>query len=432
MRFQRKDSSVYPGSTCIVVCTQKGMYMARTSLWNNTNLWVFSWASFLSDMSFGATSAILPAFFVSLTDTSSAPLYIGLASAGAETVSYISTLLAGWFSAHYGYRKPMIYSGYAYEGILTACIALISYPWHAVVVRSLSRIGQGMRRPTRASSLAASIAEDQYGTAFGIHQGIDKAGGIFGLCIAMWAISQLSYYAMFMWASVPMFLATISIYVWMRHPQSHKHDSATDYAHVTTNLFMQLPASFWVFIAVMGVFSIAQIPASTVLLRSYNAETMMTILGDRYAITLYVVYTVARTMGGYCAGALSNMLGPLPIITWGGFAGFTVATSAMVLDISQAMYGIPLMFIFGLSTMTITTIELSVIPRMLPQHLQDIGYGVLYITRGIGMLLAGWAVGMLWSTYTAWHAFAYMVSISSISTLLIILYNVYIHNDTSQ
>ena len=50
------------------------MDLKQKLLWKNANLWTFSIASFLSDVSIESTLAILPAYFLSLSTPELAPL----------------------------------------------------------------------------------------------------------------------------------------------------------------------------------------------------------------------------------------------------------------------------------------------------------------------------------------------------------------------
>ena len=138
--------------------------------------------SFFNDAASDMLAPLLPLF---LTATLGAgPAIVGLIEGVAEATASILKLLAGWLADRGWNHKGLVLGGY---GLSNAARPLIGFAfgWAIVLVlRFLDRVGKGLRTAPRDAMIAASVAPEIRGRAFGFHRALDHSGAVLGPLLA--------------------------------------------------------------------------------------------------------------------------------------------------------------------------------------------------------------------------------------------------------
>src|SRR6185295_1461573 len=110
---------------------------------------------------------------------------IGLIDGLGETVSSLTKLWSGARSDDLGRRKGFVLAGYIIAVLTRPLMGLAMSPWHVFGLRTVERIGKGIRTAPRDAMIADSTTEETRGRAFGFHRAMDHLGAALGALIAV-------------------------------------------------------------------------------------------------------------------------------------------------------------------------------------------------------------------------------------------------------
>src|SRR6478672_913346 len=163
---------------------------ARKASWRpGPNLIALSLVSFFTDASSEIIAPLLPLFLVGTLGASVA--FVGIIEGAAESVASLLKLGSGWWSDRLGRRKPLILAGYALASFMRPLMAIAATPAQVLGIRIADRAGKGVRASPRDALLAASVAPEERGRAFGFHRASDHAGAVVGPLIAIVCLQWL-------------------------------------------------------------------------------------------------------------------------------------------------------------------------------------------------------------------------------------------------
>src|SRR6185295_11505847 len=146
------------------------------------------WVSFFTDAASDMIYPLLPAFLLSLGGGAVA---LGWIEGVAETVAAIVKVRAGRASDRAAKKKPIVALGYAISALSRPLFAIATTPLHAVLVRSVDRVGKGLRGPPRDAIVAGSVGAASRGHAFGFHRMMDNLGAVLGPLVAFLLLRML-------------------------------------------------------------------------------------------------------------------------------------------------------------------------------------------------------------------------------------------------
>jgi MFS family permease len=141
----------------------------------------FGWIAFFTDVATEMAYPLLPAFFIALGSGAQA---LGLMEGTAESIAAAVKWWSGKESDRARARKPYVVAGYAIATVIRPALALATRPFHVILVRSIDRIGKGVRAAPRDALVAASVSAERRGAAFGFERMMDNLGAVFGPMIA--------------------------------------------------------------------------------------------------------------------------------------------------------------------------------------------------------------------------------------------------------
>ena len=142
------------------------------------NVIALGFVSLFTDISSEMVFGLLPLFLTGPLGASRTLL--GLIEGAAEMLGYTVRMASGTVSDRVEKRKPLVLIGYALSAASKPFFALASGWADAFAVRSIDRVGKGIRTAPRDALISESVDGAKVARAFGIHRSMDQVGAIVG------------------------------------------------------------------------------------------------------------------------------------------------------------------------------------------------------------------------------------------------------------
>lgn len=347
--------------------------------------------SLLTDAASEMIYPLLPVFLTSVLGAS--PAMLGALEGAAESTASLLKLASGWYSDRIRRYTPLVLIGYTIASAVRPFISVARNALDVVALRLIDRTAKGIRGAPRDALLAASVAPEQRGRAFGFHRAGDHLGAVIGPLIA-WVLLQRLHLPMrtvFMLSAVPGALAVLTIVIAVRDPKvptpvvgdasAPAHDGeATD----------ALPRRFWFVLGVLLLFTLGNSTDAFLLLRAQQLGVPVSVLP-----LLWAVHHVVKSASSVPGGALSDRFGRRGVMLagWAWYAlvyiGFALATTALAAWALFLAYGL----YFGL----VEGAEKALIADLAPAARRGTAFGWYNAVMGIAALPASVLMGAVWT-----------------------------------
>ncbi|HKV23694.1 MAG TPA: MFS transporter [Candidatus Acidoferrum sp.] len=370
--------------------------------WLNRTVLGVGLTSLFSDWSHETATAVLPAF---LAVIGAGPAWLGAIEGIADGLSSITKLAAGYFTDRLERRKPFAVCGYLVTALATASFALTAHAYELLISRAVAWFGRGVRSPARKTLLAAEVAPEAYGRAFGFERLMDTVGAIVGPLTALWLLRATghNYQKIFLWTLLPGLVAVASFWLLVR-----ERPAAPRARRSFAMGLRELPESFRHFLFGVGVFGAGDF--SHTLLILYAAKMLEPKLGvtraASVAVVLYTVHNVFYAGSAYASGWLSDHVAQRKLVLAGGYA-LAGATAILLGTGTHSMWLIGGIFVLGgLYVGTEEALEDSIAAELVPREQHGMAFGTLAAVNAVGDLISSMVVGILWSAVSVHAAFA--------------------------
>jgi len=370
------------------------------------NVIALAFVSFFTDVSTEMILGVLPIFVVK--ELGATKIALGIMEGLAELFNYVFRLFSGLVSDRLGRRKVFVFAGYLLSGVSKPLFAFARTWLDAVVIRSLDRVGKGVRTAPRDALISQSVEERKAGKAFGIHRSLDQMGAVLGPLLAFLIVPALGYRALFMLSFIPAFLALLVLAFFVidvRTPRKR--------AGLLEGAGAVLKGDFLLLLVALAVFNLGAFNFSFILVRAGE-------LGIAVASIplVYMLINITHVCLGYPSGVLADRLGRERVLCL-GIALFAL-TSAMLACLSgNWFYALLIAAVFGAYQGIYDTVSRAVVPQYVPEELRGTAFGVYYIVLGLAFLGGITLVGYLWDVYGRYVAFTYSFAMSILSVLLL-------------
>ncbi|HEX8874687.1 MAG TPA: MFS transporter, partial [Nitrosospira sp.] len=287
---------------------------------------VLGLVSFFNDFASDIVVPLIPILLA--TVLAAGPVALGFIEGVADA---IASLLKLWSGRHSdvmsGRRKSLAVAGYTLSNIARPLLGLAgSWPM-ILVLRSIDRVGKGLRSAPRDALVADATPPHMHGYAFGFHRAMDNGGAVAGslAAAAVLAWSGLNLTEVILWSAVPGFVAVLLLGVGVKEgkPGGNKPGvvHGADQNHARTALpplrwsVLSLPMRRYLLVLMLFTFARA-------------SETFILLLGHQLGIgvvellllwaALNLSKSATSTWGGQLADSLGR--GTLMLIGWIAFS----------------------------------------------------------------------------------------------------------------
>jgi MFS family permease len=379
---------------------------------------ILSIVSLLADV---ASEMLYPVIPVYLKEIGFSVLLIGILEGVVNFTAGISKGYFGKWSDEKGVRLPFVKLGYLLSTISKPLMATFVYPLWIFFVRTIDRLGKGIRTAARDALLSQEATKETKARVFGFHRGMDTVGAAIGPILALLFLffHPGKYKTLFYLAFIPGVLSILFIFLLKekkREPVSTlgkgNFFSFFKYWKIANPEFRRV---------VPGLLLFALFNSSDIFLLLITKETIgdktVTLLGnvfnaDTITIAAYVFYNLVYAIASYPMGMLADKLNFKKIIMLGFilfafvYGGFAFSPSVTVIFILFIVYGIYAAATEGVIKAWITNLS----------HNENTATAIGFYTscESICSLLASIIAGVLWTNFGSAYTFIVPAAIAII------------------
>ena len=350
--------------------------LSRTTL-------LLAFASLFSDISTEMLYPVLPVFLAQTLGATGS--IVGLVDGFAQAVQNIAQGLSGTLSDRLQRRKPVALGGYFLAAISKPLMGLATV-WQIVFgARLLDRLGAGARSAPRDALIAASVAPELRGRAFGLEGVGDNAGAFLGPLVALLLLYALNLgiRSVFYLAVIPGLLA-FALVVLVREPRAAVAAEAK--IDVSPRRF---PPTYWKYLLVTALFGLGNSSNAFLILRTQDIGASL-----ENTILIYAAFNLVAALISYPAGSLTDRWGGRNVLL-AAFGIFLIGYLSFALTQNVAV--IAALFVFyGLYQGIFRTAGKALASSYVSDRLRASGIGWYNTTVGLLQLVASVAAGLLW------------------------------------
>ncbi len=367
------------------------------------------WVSFFTDAGSEMIYPLLPALLKSF---GAAAAWLGAMEGIAEGLSALVKWRVGPVVDRSPRRKPLIVAGYGLATFVRPLIAFAGAGWHVVVLRSLDRIGKGVRGVPRDALVAEAVEPRALATAFSFHRMMDNAGSVLGpiLAFALMRGLELPVRTVIGLAIVPGMVAVATLVVGVREPPreapraEHEKEDAPR---------AKLPPSVVRYLVVLGVFTLGSSADSFLLLRVVDLG-----LDAAWVPLVWLALSGAKSLSNMPGGWLGDRFGRRPTLFLAWLFYALVYAAAPHVSSPRAFAALVVVYgaYYGLSEGS----ERAILAERAPAALRGRAFGAMHAVTGLAVLPANLIFGALY-TKSAELAFGFGAACAGLAALLLLV-----------
>lgn len=379
---------------------------------------ILSIVSLLADI---ASEMLYPVIPVYLKEIGFSILMIGVLEGVVNFTAGISKGYFGKMSDEKGLRLPFVKLGYLLSAVSKPLIATFSYPIWIFFVRTIDRLGKGVRTAARDALLSSEATKETKARVFGFHRSMDTVGAAIGPVLALIFLYYYpgDYKTLFYLAFIPGILSILFIFLLKekRQPSSTlgkgNFFSFFKYWKIATPEFKAV---------VPGLLLFALFNSSDVFLLLITKETIgsqtisfggNTFNADTITIAAYVFYNLIYALASYPMGVLADKFNFKTMIIIGfllfavTYAGFAFSPSILMIFILFAVYGFYAAATEGVIKAWVSNLA----------HQQNTATAIGFYTscESIATLLASIIAGTFW---TSWGSSSTFITTASVAVIV--------------
>jgi len=390
------------------------------------NVFYVGLLSFFGGVSQDMFVPILPLYLANVLGFSKE--FIGLSEGLLTAAASAFRFVAGWLSDKFGKQKPIVFVGYFFSMISRPLLAIFTGGAAIIGLRFLDGVGKGVKDSPKDVLIAGSTESANRGKGFGIARMLDTFGSVAGpvllfALLYLFRDSLLKYHYILVFCALPLF-ATLGILVFkvkevsaanppkFWSPKFGRAKSAEEMRPIKDG---GLPIGFYLFLAVIALFTIGNSSDAFLILRAQNVGVSLLAIPLVYALFNFVYASASVPLG-----SLSDRIGREKVILLGWMAyaiayiGFALAKTSLEIWIIFAFYGLYYATTEGVAKAFVADI-------VEPSH-RGRAYGIYNMTVGILALPASVIAGFLWDKINPAAPFYYGAVLSAIAAALLFFF----------
>lgn len=307
-------------------------------------VWVLALVSLLADF---ASEMLYPVMPVFLKNIGFSVALIGLLEGMAEATAGLSKGYFGRLSDRRGERVPFVRWGYLLSALAKPLMVVWAWPLWIFAVRTLDRLGKGLRTGARDAMLSAESTPQTKAQVFGFHRSMDTFGAVLGPLVALAYLHFRpgDYATLFVLAFAPGLLSVAATY--FLDGETARGETARGETARGEGFFSFL--KYWRkstpdyrrLVVILLVFAVFNSSDAFLLLKMKSAGA-----SDVEVIGAYIFYNLVYALAAWPMGILADKLGMKRVFLVGlglfglTYLGFAGARSLPVFYALFLLYGL--------------------------------------------------------------------------------------------
>lgn len=378
-------------------------YITRT-------IWVLSLISLFTDM---ASEMLYPIMPIYLKSIGFSIVLIGVLEGIAEATAGLSKGYFGKLSDNSGKRVPYVQVGYALSALSKPMMAFFIYPLWIFFVRTIDRLGKGIRTGARDALLSDEAEPGVKAKVFGFHRSMDTFGAAIGpsLALAYLYFYPEDYLTLFYLAFIPGLLAVLASF-YLKNKRKHENSQKKTISFFSSfSYWKSSPPEYRKLIVGLLIFTLFNSSDVFLLLKAKDAG-----LDDTMVIGAYIFYNLIYALTAYPMGIIADKVG-LKKIFLSGLIIFSIVYFGMALSNNLYIY-FALFFLYGLYAAATEGISKAWISLISDKKDTATAIGSYSGFQSIFAMLASTVTGLVWYSFGSATAF----TVTAIVTFLVFLY----------
>jgi MFS family permease len=374
-------------------------------------IYVIGLVSMLNDIATEMVTPIIPILLA--TTLASGPVVLGLVEGLANAVACVVQIYAGRLSdARGGRRKPLAVTGYLVSNVMRPLLGFATAWWHVVLIRSLDRVGKGIRNAPRDALIVDLAPLSMRGRAFGIHRAFDNLGAVGGALLGALIITALTtdLKSVLMISAIPGLLCVALFAFGVREKRKTMEPKPMVYAlH-----WRDVPPPARSYLIAVMMFTFARTAELFIVLRAHELGS-----STANALLLWGALNFIKIFGNYAAGAFADRYGRTTLLRFGwllhsvAMLGFVFVSTLPTLWIAALFFGFAMSISEG--------VERAVIGDLADENARGALFGWYYALVGIASIPAGLLIGALWQMVGSHAAYGFAAAAGFIATAFLVM-----------
>jgi MFS family permease len=367
-----------------------------------------SFVSFLNDF---ASDIVVPLLPILLTAVLGAgPVVLGGIEGIADAIASFLKLWAGRRSDLLGgQRKSFAVFGYVLSNVARPLLAFAGNWMQVLVLRSVDRVGKGIRSAPRDAMVGDLTDAANAGLAFGFHRALDNAGAVAGSLCAAWVIVvfSASIDRVILLSAIPGILGVLLLVIAVREPARHH---AQDAPPLPPLVWGVLSRPMRRYLLVLGLYTLARVSETFLMLRGYELGQSLP-----WLLVMWASLNLVKSVTAYLGGLLADRVGHANVMltSWIAFG-----LSCFLLCRVETGAGLWIVVLFygafaGLSEGA----ERAVVNELGGDAERGSAFGWYYMMVGIAAIPGALAFGALWQFQSPALAFSWAGALAALSAL---------------
>jgi MFS family permease len=352
------------------------------------------WVSFFTDAGSEMIYPLLPALLRSFGATA---IWLGAMEGFAEAASALVKWRIGPIIDRAPRKKPYILAGYALAAFVRPLMALAMSGFHVVLLRSLDRIGKGVRGVPRDALVAGSVPKESLATAFAFHRMMDNAGSVLGpiLAFVLLRALELPLRVVIALAIVPGLFAVAMVIWGVKEPRDAEAPPSNEAAAaVLDSSPPALPPETRRYLLILALFTLGASADSFLLLRAVELG-----MSEAWAPVLWLALSAAKALSNLPGGWLADRIGRKRTLVgaWLLYAAFYATAPQVGTPLGFALLVVAYGAYYGLSEGS----ERALLAEQTPESMRGRAFGAMHAVTGLAVLPANLLFGLLYAKHVA-------------------------------
>lgn len=376
-------------------------------------VWILSLVSLFTDM---ASEMLYPVMPIYLKSIGFSIVLIGVLEGLAEAVAGLSKSYFGRLSDQSHRRAPFVRLGYTLSALSKPMTAFFRAPIWVFGIRTLDRLGKGIRTGARDALLSEEATPATKGRVFGLHRAMDTVGAVFGplLALSFLHFNPGQYSTLFYFAFLPGIMA-VGLTLTLRDKQVQLNEKGKLRPSFRESLAYWKKSPLIYRQLLKGLLFFALFNSSDVFLLLKVREAGFS---DTTVVGMYIFYNLTYAASAYPAGVMGDRMG-LKKVLLTGLGMFALVYAGMAAS-TQIWQFLALFFAYGLYAGLTEGTAKAWISNMVAPGDTATAMGMYAGFQSICALFASSLAGLIWYEWSA-SAALLLSSFSAVCALFWVL-----------